>query len=203
MRVGIGRQSMSDAKEIPWAGHTRACVDGDWLVILDLRGDRYWALPRPSSPDAMTPALRARGLLATDLLQKQASEALPRHAWSDWVEVIAAAIWADAIVKSGRLDRAFAWIGGRATCASTLSPEGVTQLYERFDRVRVWIPHAYVCLFNSLCLVRFMLRRCVRASLVFGVRARPFAAHCWVEASGLILDAGGEDCAAFTEIARV
>jgi hypothetical protein len=31
----------------PWAAHARACVDGDWLVVLDLRGDRYWALPRP------------------------------------------------------------------------------------------------------------------------------------------------------------
>lgn len=203
VHAGIGRQSMINAKEIPWAGHTRACVDGDWLVVLDLRGDRYWALPRPSSPDAMVSALGARGLLATDRFQTQASQAPARHAWRDWVDVIAAAVWADAIVKSGRLDRAFAWIGGNATCASTLSADDVTQLCERFDCMRVWIPHAYVCLFNSLCLIRFMLMRRVKASLVFGVRARPFAAHCWVEASGLILDAGGEDCAAFTEIARV
>ena len=79
----------------------------------------------------------------------------------------------------------------------------VVEMSKQFDAIRIWIPRPYVCLFNSLCLIRFMLRRGVCSELVFGVRARPFAAHCWVEASGLILDPGGEDCSTFAQIARV
>jgi hypothetical protein len=193
---------MLDIKDIPFASHARACVDGEWLVILDLRGDRYWALPRPGSLEAVAPALSARGLLAT-VGSRSSGAAFSRSVWPAWLALIEAAIWADSIVRSGRLDRAFSWISRRSASAPKPEASGVTGIYDRFDRMRIWIPHDYVCLFNSLCLIRFMLRRGAGANLVFGVRARPFAAHCWVEAGGRILDDGGEDCATFTEIARV
>lgn len=191
-----------DIKEIPLASHARACVDGDWLVILDLRGDRYWALPRPESLEAVASVLRTRGLLDTIDIRSRGQKA-SRHKWPAWLAIIDAAIWADVIVRSGRLDRAFGWISKQSAYTAKLDTAAATEICVRFDRLRIWIPRAYVCLYNSLCLIRFMLRTGVGANLVFGVRARPFAAHCWVEADGRILDDGGEDCATFTEIARV
>jgi len=185
--------------DIPWASHARACVDGEWLIVLDLRGDRYWALPRPRSLEAATSALNARGLLAPHGGKARGA----RRAWPVWLAMLDGAFWADSILRTGRLDRAFSWIGKQALCAAVLDPGSMERLFADFERTRVWIPRAYVCLFNSLCLIRFLFRQGARASLVFGVRARPFSAHCWVEANGVILDPGGEDCATFTEIARV
>lgn len=188
---------MIDKNDIPWAGHVRSCIDGEWLVVLDLRGDRYLALPRPDSIESVMPSLRARGLIAGCIRPVS-----PLN-WRDWISIFDAALWAARIVRSGRLDRAFSWISKQSARASVHDAAAVEEMSQQFDAMRIWIPRPYVCLFNSLCLIRFMLRRGVSGEVVFGVRARPFAAHCWVEASGLILDAGGEDCSTFAQIARV
>lgn len=76
-------------------------------------------------------------------------------------------------------------------------------VHSKFAAARIWAPAAYVCLFDSLALSRFLIGRGVRSDLVVGVRSRPFSAHCWVEVDGAILDDGGEDCHSFAEIARV
>jgi hypothetical protein len=58
-------------------------------------------------------------------------------------------------------------------------------------------------LFDSLALAAFLVRAGDRPEIVFGVRNPPFAAHCWLEAQGRILNDETDYCAAFVEILRV
>lgn len=206
---------MLEAEDIPWAPHVRACVSDDWLIALDLRGDRYWAFARSASVDALGADLAAKGLLAEGAASSNDFGwdwlSVAERIAPDWLLVAEAALWAKEIVKSGRLDRAFAWLAdrkrppsGRASMIGAKAPlNEASALRARFDVLRMWAPYAYVCLFDSLCLARFLRRRGCAAELVIGVRARPFAAHCWIEANGIVLNTGGEDCASFSTIARV
>jgi hypothetical protein len=42
------------------------------------------------------------------------------------------------------------------------------------------------CLHDSLAVLEFLARHQLFPSWVFGVRARPFAAHCWVQHDGFV-----------------
>lgn len=185
--------------------HVRACRTSTWFVFLDLKADRYWALPATTPVkeieqtlgdfDCAGASVASAGAAPSALMKLLAAS-------PDALIVLEAALWADQIVKKGRLHHAFAWLEankGRVT----LCLDDVHRAHDRFEKIRAWVPVRYVCLFNSLALMRFLTWRNVRAELVFGVRAMPFAAHCWVVASGEILDPGEEDCSSFVEIARV
>lgn len=56
------------------------------------------------------------------------------------------------------------------------------------------------CLFDSLAMLEFLARYQVYPAWVFGVRARPFAAHCWVQNRGLVLNSPVEVAKRFTPI---
>lgn len=44
------------------------------------------------------------------------------------------------------------------------------------------------CLAKSIALLAALRRSKVDAHLIFGVTARPFAAHCWVQSDGMVLN---------------
>ncbi|MEQ1818599.1 MAG: lasso peptide biosynthesis B2 protein [Terricaulis sp.] len=116
-----------------------------------------------------------------------------------------AALWARRVVRRGALLQAF---GALSAAKARIVPDArsldyARRVHARFVAARIWLPARYVCLFDSLCLMRVLLAQGVKADLVFGVRGRPFAAHCWVECESEILDEGGEACASFVEIVRV
>ena len=188
--------------------YLRACKTGDWVIFLDLWGDRYWALSAKMTSQEMQAALAARGLLArsSDRAAKRmrtpGRKTLGGRFLSDSVLIGLCGLWAEVIVRRGALYSAFTWIEHFKPSSRSAQPRDITVLHDSFRRLRRWLPWSYVCLFNSLCLARFLIERGCCVDLVFGVRGRPFAAHCWVEAGGVVLDDGGEDCAAFTEIAR-
>lgn len=56
------------------------------------------------------------------------------------------------------------------------------------------------CLLDSLVLLEFAARRGVEPEWVFGVQTVPFAAHCWVQHGGLVLNDAVERVATFTPI---
>lgn len=181
-----------------------ACVAGDWIVFLDLTQDRYFALPASEDIHAIKTKLaakRASVAQQSDSMALGRSSAIARRLPKP-IAIAEAAWWAHRVVKSGRLDCAFDWIEREKARAERLTAPAAAA-HEEFERMRAWIPHRYVCLFNALTLIRFLLLRNINAELVFGVRGMPFAAHCWVEAGGGVLDPGEEDCGAFIEIARV
>lgn len=44
------------------------------------------------------------------------------------------------------------------------------------------------CLLDSLAMIKFLAKRKLRASIVFGVTSEPFSAHCWVQSGNLVLN---------------
>ncbi len=208
------------AVRLPWS--VCAAADGDWLIFLDLARNRYRAIKLVTAPkilnvgnnegdfvvdDVHREALVREGLIASPSRQRQfkAGAGYNRPSWRDFIVTMDAALWARRIVKHGALLEAFSRLSEAKARVRGIAPnpETATLIHARFASARIWIPAAYVCLFDSLSLMRFLLANGVCADLVFGVRGRPFAAHCWVEACGEILDDGGEECRSFVEIVRV
>ncbi|GIK49884.1 MAG: hypothetical protein BroJett013_25810 [Alphaproteobacteria bacterium] len=204
------------AARLPWS--VCAAEDGDWLIFLDLARNRYRAVSLASAPEIAgvrsigAPGARSDALVREGLVtspSRNGESAAWRQSgdadWRDLLMTISAALWARRVVKQGALLEAFCRLSevkARLGKAAP-SPGAAVSAYARFAAARIWIPAAFVCLFDSLTLMRFLLASGVRADLVFGVRSRPFAAHCWVEADGEILDDGGEACHSFVEIVRV
>lgn len=72
----------------------------------------------------------------------------------------------------------------------------------QFHYARRYVPIEPSCLLDSLSLVRFLARRRLHASIVFGVTPEPWAAHCWVQANDLALNETVCDANAYTPIRR-
>ena len=57
-----------------------------------------------------------------------------------------------------------------------------------FNRARLYLPVATSCLLDSLSMAKFLARRQIDTSIVFGVTRDPFAAHCWVQVGDTVLN---------------
>lgn len=57
-----------------------------------------------------------------------------------------------------------------------------------FHRARLYVPIRTSCLLDSVALSKFLSRRRIRTSLVFGITRVPFAAHCWVQFGDVVLN---------------
>lgn len=199
-----------------------ACVCGDDIVFLDVRADRYFAarLSRATAPAATLDLnghvvdlgedavrrLRARGLVAAAPAPGSSADAPATRPWkSRTLAAWAAGRDAAAGVRPGRLQAGLRRLRRRkARVAHTLCDEAVAAAeLAWFRRWRPWWPARRKCLFDSLALAGFLLRRGARADVVFGVRTGPFAAHCWVERDGVVLLDAAEYCAAFTPLLRI
>jgi len=221
--AGIAHAGATPSGEIAklcWG--VRAVIDDDWLIFLDVARNRYRAIKRSAAPGIAgigQPVLRSAdnmptwralardGLVSSPPYREAAERPVERTTAKvgDVFSVALAALWARRIVRHGTLLDAFGALSSAKARLSSDSSNSCRALsaYARFAAARIWIPGRYVCLFDSLCLMRVLLAQGVSADLVFGVRGRPFAAHCWVECEGEILDDGGEACSSFVEIVRI
>ena len=66
--------------------------------------------------------------------------------------------------------------------------EAVRSASLAFLAARRIVPIQPVCLLDSVALLDFLSRRGLDADLVFGVIARPFSAHCWLQVGDLALN---------------
>lgn len=64
----------------------------------------------------------------------------------------------------------------------------VGELFSVFQLLRPYYPRPYLCLFDSVALLHFLLKFGVHADWVFGVRVAPFGAHCWVQVDSLLVN---------------
>jgi Transglutaminase-like superfamily len=78
--------------------------------------------------------------------------------------------------------------------------ERALALVSIFDRLRLFYPRSYLCLFDSLALIHFLAHFHVYPDWVFGVAADPFEAHCWVQAGNVVLNDTLERVSGFTPI---
>ncbi len=72
--------------------------------------------------------------------------------------------------------------------ASSVPEPLLSNMIDRLTTARLFVPTPSRCLPASLITSLFLRRRGVESEIVFGVRTHPFAAHCWVEVGGLLVD---------------
>lgn len=70
----------------------------------------------------------------------------------------------------------------------------------RFQHARRFVPILGNCLADSLALMRWLGKLGTDATLVFGVKLDPFAAHCWVQSEGVLLNDRPERIQRFTPV---
>lgn len=86
--------------------------------------------------------------------------------------------------------------------AASLDPR-LPQAANEFKRARLYAPIETTCLLDSLAMVRYLARRGLHASVVFGVALDPFSAHCWVQAGNLLLSDTVGNASAHTPIRMI
>lgn len=193
--------------------------DQGFAIVLDLHGNRYWALDaaalaRPESSPAVERLLQSGRLRrlsppAASIGGVATSEARARYAppravgsttWTNLIRFVVACVWARGIVAGGRLRRAQEVLARKWRVSPT---SDVHDEIAQFELLRPLWPDDQVCLFDSLALVRFLRSAGHEAEIVFGVRARPFSAHCWVERQGEVLSDLNGQFASYAVILRI
>ncbi len=66
--------------------------------------------------------------------------------------------------------------------------EHISRLIAAFATTRFWFDAQDRCLDQSIVLSHVLAARGLRSSLVFGVRPRPFSAHCWLQRGPTVLN---------------
>lgn len=198
-------------------------VDGE-LVFLDLRRDRYIALrgddrpaferlqagtknssedmtrlvgtgliARGAGPDSVRPT--AISVPAGDLTATEA-RFNPVMAFS-----AAAALWrARRSIRPQNIAAALA-VSTRAKAVSAANPEAaIVSVAAHYAACRWAVPVEPRCLIDAIALDDILQRRGLAATLVFGVRLNPFAAHCWLQTPRKILTCTAAEARNFTPI---
>jgi Transglutaminase-like superfamily len=230
------------------AKHVFVCGDEEYVIVLDLKQDRYFTLDaartaalRPLLPGWPAPRTGGSWSAAPELAADEAAAPLLRQGWL--LELPAPAKEATPVrlplpetellggeaVESARIDvRAvltflfasifaklalwlcrFEWVIRRVARRKATQPIAsdpldvarVWQLVDIFGRLRVFLfSHREKCLHDSLALLEFLARYGIFPCWVFGVRARPFVAHCWVQHDDIVFNDTVEHVAGYTPI---
>lgn len=219
------------AQEYFLSDHVYACTAQAQVVILDVRNDRYLALPpeaasllsqlpivcRYAARDISNKKLQAllqelleQGILTTDakrgkLLTRPAvpppTNSLLQHRADfdgrtravDFGALLFSAIYANIALRALSFERIVVAAGERRR-----SKESTTHNFDMdlaHHRVRTFLRFFVPlfgthnkCLFESLSLLHFLSRDGLFPHWVFGVCARPFAAHCWLQFEDTVLN---------------
>lgn len=201
------------------------CEAGGEFVFLDLARDRYFALRGDdraaferlrsgtfNDSDAMT------GLVRTGLLARSQGRgsldptyvAIPSRdlsACDDGFSMaggIAAArslYWARRAMRPNRIGATVAGLAeAKQRIARPKREDEIVAVAARYAASRWIVPISPRCLVDALALDRILLKRGLAATLVFGVRTNPFAAHSWLQSSDTVLTGTAAEARNFTPI---
>lgn len=215
------------------ARHVFVCRDEDYIVVLDLKRDRYFSLeaaktaalacalpgwpsttPHPPPPESAIQAVAAPLLRQGWLLEASASskDATPAKISGPEAELtgeatsadaklgvrtviafVVSSIFAKVALRFWPFERVIRRVADRNAGHANLSPpldlERARRLVAAFERMRVFLfSTKQECLYDSLAVLEFLARHGEFPSWVFGVRARPFAAHCWVQSGEVVFN---------------
>jgi hypothetical protein len=85
-----------------------------------------------------------------------------------------------------------------------LDIERIRSLIGDFGALRPWFfTSKNQCLFEALALSEFLARYRIYPTWVFGVQARPFAAHCWLQQDGVLFNDTVDHIRRYTPILSV
>lgn len=179
------------------------CFDAGDAIVLDLARNRYSAAPTLGEATDMEARLAAvltsrfgaePGSLRETSRAPPVAELFcarrprPNLGLRDWTAFVRACAVAAFELRRGRLDRVL-----RRTSKAgegepqTVAPDLLRDQLERFVAMRPWWPRKRKCLFEVIALRCFLARSGIDVEIVFGVRARAFAAHCWIEREGCVV----------------
>lgn len=200
------------------------CHSGGELVFLDLARDRYFMLRgndrdafarlrsgEPNDSDAMT------GLVQTGLIVRSdgsrdlgpASAFIPSQdlsAADDGFSLtagISAAYglyWARRAMQPERIGATIANLAMAKRKIGAAAEAELVGIAAKYAASRWIVPISPRCLVDALALDRILLRRGFAATLVFGVRINPFAAHSWLQTPQTILTGTAAEARNFTPI---
>lgn len=194
---------------------TMAATGGD-LVFLDVEQDAYLCIPQGAGdirrtsysievadPD-LAAELTAAGLLVAGLGGARGRRAAPTasgdldgHVRPRISLADRAAFTLSLALNHGRyhgrtLGQIVAAVASRGQDPSRTSGAPPDPILLRramiFEQLLPWAPRQEACLYRSFMLLRFLGEVGCDADWVFGVRTRPFEAHCWIQAGGVVLN---------------
>jgi transglutaminase superfamily protein len=232
------------------ATHVFVCRDEDYIVVLDLKQDRYFALEAAKTAmlPAVVPGWPVTVQQATDAVVGDAAEEalrpLLRQGWlleestgareatpvsvprpetqltgdgdspAETVGLrtlfafVVASVFAKAALRFWPFDRVVRRVAQRKARYSNpnepLDLERARRLVEAFERMRAFLFSTRdECLHDSLAVLEFLARYRIFPSWVFGVRARPFAAHCWVQHENVVFNDTVEHVSTYVPIMAI
>lgn len=209
-----------------FAPHIHSVAIASDLVMIDVRADRYHALPgaiaRVDEPGievagaslrlfrTAASALADAGILVpaygrvSGEMRKPSKQIPSAPAYSLARAPMDVPRLASAVVRSARRLRSglpCSSFFAAGHIGTTYNAEAIEVAVERYRRAKLILPTPTRCLPSSLAAAMFLSGLGIESQMVFGVRTHPFEAHCWLECAGIVLNDGLERVSAFTPIA--
>ncbi|MDZ3831949.1 MAG: lasso peptide biosynthesis B2 protein [Sphingopyxis sp.] len=201
------------------------CETGGELVFLDLARDRYFALRgadrasferlragEPNDSEAMTSLVRS-GLLAraeggrcldpanVDVAGKDLAARDDGFGIGAGISATRALYWARRAMRPSQIAGTIARLAEKKRTISDVDDESdIISIAARYAASRWIAPISPRCLVDALALDHILLARNLRATLVFGVRTHPFAAHSWLQTPSTVLTGTAAEARNFTPI---
>lgn len=209
--------------------HVSACIVSGQIILLDVRRDRYFAVPAGLAADVRTwlagpdnyPAPHAlTHLLQTTGISTPGDPALSA-ACSKGVTIPAAApIPASSDMRLPAHDHVRiasvlvgTWLSlrlrplremltrtGRRESLKAIEPDALATRAAAYAKARRFLPIPRNCLLDSLALDQWLGAGGAGRYLVLGVTAYPFAAHCWLQSDDLVLNDSYDRVSRYTPI---
>lgn len=202
-------------------GPVGLCFIENIAVLLDLRADRYVSVELPADfPTGLVKAfcrhadmdlLENSGLVTNDATGRPIGPVEVEPAIGSLLDhsrqapgslIQAAAIWAEVVRTRRKLA-----LGGLEELVIASRPNGkpgsnpnILELAAGFLVSRKLVPLKPNCLMDSLVLRRHLAARGFDTRLIFGVKLHPFAAHCWLQHRGVLLNETLDVAAGFTPV---
>jgi hypothetical protein len=194
------------------------CRFATCTIVLDIAADRYWRLDAEAGSlfDAIAAAgeleidsadaerLAAAGFLtsagrsfrfpsapmpptpATSAIETQDGDGA---GYGTAGEIGTLILWWRLAVRTRRLSTHLERQAARKAMLSSTAPSSdIVHLARTFRYWRRIVPLKPLCLPDSLALMTFLMRRGHQPTLIFGVEAYPFSAHCWLQQGTMVLN---------------
>ncbi|MEO9130016.1 MAG: lasso peptide biosynthesis B2 protein [Sphingomonas sp.] len=208
--------------------HATVCMAGDAVILLDIRQDRYFLVPRTltavttewlSSADGREAPSGLAAMLERSAIRRPADPAASRErcdialpmtleervdrqsiSLGDHVRVggIVAATWFG--LRLTPLSVHLEYLARRSARIPRSDGDTLRARSRAFQQARRLNPIARNCLLDSLALARWLSAEGHACRIVFGVTATPFAAHCWVQDKDTLLNDHYDRVSRFTPI---
>lgn len=204
------------------------CVIDATAVFLDIVGDRYFLLSPAINraflswvdgsglSDRQVSALEGAGVLTRDDSRPTSmtrvgptplGEAAAILSGPFDIAALARALWmqrrTERRLYARGLSTVLADLARLRTRSNCLRPhlcEEGSHILRAFEVARLLRPSARACLPRSIAVALCLARHRIYADVVLGVRINPFAAHCWAQARGEVLNDSLGEVSRFTPI---